>query len=89
MVDLSYREFANLWLAKNPIRIWRQQQGLFLKDVAAACNTGYHTVYRWENGMTMPNAEQVRILSKLAGNPRLQDELREWQEQRPLLSKGE
>jgi len=53
--DMSYLEKKKEWLASNPLRQWRLKEKLSLNDVGAAAGTGYHTIYRWEQGMSNPS----------------------------------
>jgi DNA-binding transcriptional regulator YiaG len=83
----EYREAERKWLTLNPLRQWRATENLFLKDVGAALGVGYHTIFRWENGMSMPNEDQMTALSKLSKNENLQEEFQKWKDSRPLLGK--
>lgn len=86
-MSFTYREVEQKWLQLNPIRQHRVKEGWRLKDVAAALDVGYHTIYRWENGMSMPGKEQTQKLAELMKNKKLAEELQEWKLQRPLLGK--
>ena len=83
----DYRILEKEWLALNPLRQWRTDRNLFLKDVGAALGVGYHTIFRWENGMSMPGDDQMKDLSKLTKDKNLQKKFQEWQEKRPVLGK--
>lgn len=81
----KYRELEHKWLILNPLKIWRMNENLFLKDVGAALGVGYHTIFRWENGMAMPNEDQMIALSELIKNKKLGKEFQAWRDARPLL----
>lgn len=85
-MSFSYRECEKKWLDSNPLRQWRTNNKLYLKDVGAALGVGYHTIFRWENGMSMPNKDQFDALSKLTKKENLQIEFQKWKENRPILS---
>ena len=75
------------WLSLNPLRQWRLDKNLFLKDVGAALGVGYHSVFRWENGMSNPSAEQMETLVKLTKDKDLQKKFQTWTANRPKLGK--
>lgn len=54
----DYRMAVQSWLMANPLRQWRTDHQLTLRDVGAAIGTGYHTIYRWESGMAFPKESQ-------------------------------
>lgn len=85
---MTYRESEQNWLARNPIKQWRTAKNLFLKDIAGFLGLNYHTVWRWETGMTFPNVEQGLALSKLMKNKKIVKELQNWMEERPIFGKG-
>lgn len=84
-----YRDSEKQWLTENPLRQWRVAKNLFLKDVGAATSVGYHTVYRWENGMSTPTDQQMEILAGLMKiKPKnLQKRWEDWKLQRPVFGK--
>ena len=83
----EYRILERKWLAENPLGKWRADNMLFLKDVGAAIGVGYHTVFRWESGMSMPNEIQMIALIKLTKNKNLATQFQRWKNSRPLLGK--
>lgn len=86
-MDISYREREKRWLKDHPLRQWRMKNDLFLKDLGGALGVGYHTIFRWENGMSAPNKDQVAALVKVTENDNLEQELQEWVDRRPVLGK--
>lgn len=84
----DYRTLENKWLAENPLKTWRSDKSLFLKDLGAALGVGYHTIFRWENGMSSPNLSQFKLLKKLMRNKNIEQQFQEWKDKRPLLGKG-
>lgn len=84
----KYRILENKWIAENPLKKWRSNKTLFLKDVGAALGVGYHTIFRWENGMSSPNKSQFVLLKKLTKNKNFESEFQQWKDSRPLLGKG-
>ena len=85
----DYRMAVQSWLMANPLRQWRTDHQLTLRDVGAAIGTGYHTIYRWESGMAFPKESQLRALSELTGKPNLQGEFLKWRAKQPVFKKGE
>lgn len=83
----DYRLKGKQWLSSNPLRQWRLNKNLFLKDVGAALNVGYHSVFRWENGMSVPSDEQMTALVKLTKDKDLQKKFQAWRDSRPKLRK--
>lgn len=83
----NYRVLEKRWLSENPLRQWRADRNLYLKDVGAAVGEGYHTVFRWENSMTMPNEKQMAALIELTGIENLQNKFEKWSQERPILGK--
>lgn len=89
----SYRELEKQWLSKNPLRQWRADRNLYLKDVGAAvgarlgATVGYHTVYRWENGMSNPSEKQMAALVEITKIKNLQKKFNDWVAARPILGK--
>jgi len=84
-----YRSNEKLWLSKNPLRIWRADNNVFQKDLGAAIGVGYHTIFRWESEMSMPNEGQLEQLSRIMKNENLKNEYQEWIKARPILGKEE
>ena len=82
---ISYRQQERDWLAINPLRQWRTDRNYFLKDVGAAIGVGYHSIFRWENGMSMPNDKQMIKLETVTKIKNLREQLEKWQIKRPKL----
>lgn len=83
----DYRTLEKKWLTCNPLRQWRLEHKLFLKDMGAALGVGFHTVFQWETGMTFPNSERMDALIKLTNNKKLAEEFQIWKEDRPILGR--
>lgn len=81
----KYRQEVKAWLEQNPLRQWRKKNKLFLKDIGSAVNAGYHSVFRWENGMSEPGETQMKDLIRITGIGNLQKQYREWIKKRPIL----
>ena len=45
----------------------RLNLGLTLEEVAKRLNVGYPAVYKWENGIMMPNAVRIVELAEIFG----------------------
>ena len=84
---MSYAQQKETWLAQNPLRQWRTGLGLSLDDVGKAVSAGYHTVYRWEKGMSRPSIMQGNALEELTGIANLQRKLEDWSRLRPVFGK--
>ncbi len=48
------------------IRTIRQNKGMTLKEFGKLFGTSKSIVYRWENGTSLPNAERLQAISKIA-----------------------
>jgi DNA-binding XRE family transcriptional regulator len=83
----NYRILEKKWLTKNPLRQWRVDNGLFQKDLGASIGVGYHTIFRWESGMSSPNDAQMKELVQLTKDKNLQEKYEKWQLDRPKFGK--
>ena len=53
------------WRGRNPLRLWRQEQGYTLSIAAAIIGTGITSVQSWEQGSKHPNAESMNKLRRV------------------------
>lgn len=49
------------------MEIFRKRKGLTQAQLAEATGYSENTIWRWENGQRIPNAEALRILSRVLG----------------------
>lgn len=47
------------WREKNPLRVWRKEQGLSMMNASAVIGCGISTLQAWEYGSTQPQFDVV------------------------------
>lgn len=85
----DHRKLDRAWHSVNPLRQHRRLCGLYLRDIGAAVGAGYHTVYRWEKGMSVPSETQMAALAEVTQIRNLSKKWQRWLEQQPVLGKGD
>ena len=85
----AFRHKEKRWLADNPLKQWRSDNNAFQKDLGAAIGVGYHTIFRWESGMSMPTEKQFELLSTLFKDKDIRKKYQNWVDARPILGREE
>jgi ribosome-binding protein aMBF1 (putative translation factor) len=55
------------WQAENPLRVWRDRQGLSMRQAAPLIDTNFNSIQDWEQGQYVPNAESFRKIQRATG----------------------
>lgn len=73
------------------LKILREQQGLYQKDIALEFGVAPNTVSQWESGISEPNIEQITRLAELLNtdtNNLLGNESKQSELERKLIQAG-
>ena len=62
-IELKYTE----WRSKNPLRKWREANGVSRATVCAAARVTLNTIVKWEAGSNAPNRINIERLAKMMG----------------------
>ncbi len=65
------------WRKRNPLRLWRIENEASRATVCAAIRVSLNTVVKWEQGMNIPNLDNIEKLAKLMGRP-VEELAKEW-----------
>ena len=79
----AFHEAEKEWQTSNPLRKFRAKNSLMQRNIAAAMEVSYHTVYRWEVGMTFPTQEQLEHLGRLMEDAYVPEKWATWLQARP------
>jgi transcriptional regulator with XRE-family HTH domain len=77
----GFLDKVTTWRLQNPIRLYRTQHDLTLQNFADLIGEKYHTIYRWESGISSPSDDQLATVEKTF--PGLRRQISLWQEQKP------
>ena len=58
------------WRQSNPLRQWREANGVSVASVAAATGVSLNMVVKWENGSNTPSTETMQAVAELMGVPK-------------------
>lgn len=86
-MDVTYREIERKWVSQNPIKLWMTKMNLYSKDLMSVFEVSYHTIFRWCDGMSAPDENQILKLSEIMNDSEFPQKFRKWQSLRPNLSK--
>lgn len=73
------------WIERNPLRVWRRDQGLSVSQVASILGVTIMTLGMWEKGITTPNSDNMNNLNELFADD-LTEAWDQWKSDRPSLS---
>ena len=62
-IELKYTE----WRSKNPLRKWREENGVSRATVCSAARVTLNTIVKWEQGSNVPNRINIERLAKMMG----------------------
>lgn len=83
MPAMKLKDKVNEWKKRNPIRIWRNGEGVSLRDCAGILGVNTWTLQSWETGSAFPNRENIALLIETTKNENLYTELRDWWKEGP------
>lgn len=84
-MSTTLKERTGEWVESNPLRRWRQREGLSMMDASALLSIGMSTVQHWETGAHHPSPAKMERLASAFGvqTPTLARTWREWYDRRP------
>ncbi len=62
-IEAKYTE----WRRNNPLRRWREENGVSRATVCAAARVTLNTIVKWEAGSNVPNRINIERLAKMMG----------------------
>lgn len=71
------------WVNRNPLRVWRREQGLSMRDVASLMGVSLASVESWEYGNAIPNDVNMSLLMRLTNIPDLPVQWNSWYREAP------
>jgi len=71
------------WIEENPLRQFRNKNGLTLMDAAGLLGVGMSTVQVWEKGASTPKDDKLERLAELLGEPKIEKTWETWLQSRP------
>ena len=64
---MDYKDRITAWEARNPLRMWRVEQGLSRGGVAAFVDSSTNSVINWERGGSIPDKTKMALIAKEMG----------------------
>ena len=55
------------WKERNPLRVWRTENGMTAFEVAARMGVSVQAMARWESGAAMPSADSLAKIALMMG----------------------
>lgn len=55
------------WKDRNPLRVWRSENGMTAFEVAARMGVSVQAMARWESGAAMPSVESLAKIALMMG----------------------
>lgn len=71
------------WIARNPLRQWREQEGVAIYAAASMLGIGVSTIQSWESGVYRPKDEHLALLARLIEDDSLAERWRKWYAKKP------
>ena len=62
---MNIEEKYTEWRRNNPLRRWREENGVSRATVCAAARVTLNTIVKWEAGSNVPNRINIERLAKL------------------------
>ena len=75
----------NRWLDNNPLRVYRNKNGLSAQDLSEALGVPIDDINAWENGTGLPNNQNFALLADRLDIPTIMIEWKDWADRK---SKG-
>lgn len=78
MANNTLKKQIEEWKNRGPIRVWRKENKLSMRDAAGLLGVNLYTIQAWENGNSFPNAENVALLIEKTKDPDLVEKWKYW-----------
>jgi transcriptional regulator with XRE-family HTH domain len=78
------RETLDGWTDTNPLKVWRQSQGMSRLDVCPALDVTYNAIAKWENGATKPSDDHMVDIERITKGAVTASLWDAWREANPL-----
>lgn len=72
------KQQLNEWKSRSPLRQWRLEHGISMRDAAGVLGVNLWTIQAWENGNSYPRSDNMMVLMEKLGDEDLSSKWIEW-----------
>lgn len=81
-------EAFDVWMERNPIRVWRKQEGVTIQRFAQAVGINWRRIVCYERGDRRPRDTTLHTMERYCKIDGLLDKWREWEIECPIPNRG-
>jgi DNA-binding transcriptional regulator YiaG len=74
-----------VWQQRCPIKLWRRDNKVSIRDLAALLDIATGTLQNWEGGNTLPDLENTAKLQRLTRNGDFMETYLAWMHDKPKV----